>query len=275
MLAFFRVRARRSSPLTSAVRSLMAICACAAPLSSAAQAPAVGGSIIRGRVIDDQSGAPVANAIVNVSRGVDTLGRVTTDDGGYFRTSAIVDGGLILSFRRLGYQSGRIAIDSLARRRPVAIAMTALPGQLDAVTVSANAPARQARLAGFDERAQRRMGGIYLTRVDLDKAYTSRVSDVLRRLAGARVVESGGVLLVASARGYKVDLQRGDGIAPCVMRVGVDGQIREPGFPIDAIDPSHIHGIEVYNGPATIPPEFSGLRSDSYCGLVMIWTRVE
>ena len=57
-------------------------------------------------------------------------------------------------------------------------------------------------------------------------------------------------------------------------RVGVDGQIKEWGFPMDTIDPNHIHGIEVYNGPATIPSEYSGMRTDAYCGLVMIWTRM-
>ena len=106
------------------------------------------------------------------------------------------------------------AVDSLDARRPIPIAMTALPGHLEAVAVRADAPlALLTRLAGFDERARRNVGGTYLRRVDLDATSARRVSDLMRRVPGTRVVDSSGVLLVASSRGYKVDLQRGDGFA--------------------------------------------------------------
>jgi hypothetical protein len=35
--------------------------------------------------------------------------------------------------------------------------------------------------------------------------------------------------------------------------------------------PKDIAGIEVYAGPATIPPHFAGGRSS--CGVVVVWTR--
>jgi hypothetical protein len=232
-------------------------------------------SIIRGTIIDDKSGAALGNVVVTASQGLDTVARVVTNEAGYFRTAALVDGDLVLSFRRLGYQSGQLAVDSIARRRPVSVAMTAVAERLEGITVKADLPVRESRLSGFDERAQRRMGGTYLRRADLDALQATRVSDVMRRVPGARVIDSSGVLLIASSRGYKEDLPKGKSMAPCVMRVGIDGQIREPSFPINSIDPVHIHGIEVYSGPATIPPEFGGMRTDSFCGLVMIWTRIQ
>jgi hypothetical protein len=271
------LRATRE-PYRAPLRSVVLVVSCFSvlPPRAAAQQPITPSSVVRGRIIDDQSGAPLGNVLVNVSRGADTVGRVATDDAGYFRTAPLPAGYLVLSFRRLGYQSGSMLVDSLERRRTLAVAMTALPAQLDAVSVSADAlHTRQTRLSGFDERAQRRAGGTYLQRLDLQKAQTARVSDMMRRVPGTRVVDNGGVLMVASSRGYKADLRRGDAMAPCVMRVGVDGQIKEAGFSINTIDPSDIYGIEIYNGPATMPPEFSGLRTDSFCGLIMIWTRVE
>ena len=42
-------------------------------------------------------------------------------------------------------------------------------------------------------------------------------------------------------------------------------------FNINSIPPSQIAGIEVYNGPATMPAKLSGPRMA--CGLVVIWTK--
>ena len=96
----------------------------------------------------------------------------------------------------------------------------------------------------------------------------------MRRFLGVKLYDSAGVILAVSSRGPKVDLKTVNfRTPPCVMRIGLDGLIKEWGFEMDAIDPNVIHGIEIYNGPATMPTEFNGLRTDSYCGLVMIWTR--
>ena len=59
----------------------------------------------------------------------------------------------------------------------------------------------------------------------------------------------------------------------CVVRVGVDGMLKEPYFPINSIPPHDIYGVEVYAGAASLPTEFSGARKDASCGLIMIWTR--
>lgn len=133
------------------------------------------------------------------------------------------------------------------------------------------------RLSGFEERARVKAGGTYIKREQIEAWHPIHTADLMRRVLGVKLIDSAGIMLASSDRGEKVDLTSAATAcswAPCVMRVGVDGQMKEWGFPMDAIDPNHIHGIEVYNEPASIPSGYSGVRTDAYCGLVMIWTRM-
>jgi hypothetical protein len=45
-----------------------------------------------------------------------------------------------------------------------------------------------------------------------------------------------------------------------------------PRFPLELLPtPKEIAGIEVYDGPATVPAQFSGM--DRRCGMVLVWTK--
>lgn len=45
-----------------------------------------------------------------------------------------------------------------------------------------------------------------------------------------------------------------------------------PRFPLELLPtPKEIAGIEVYDGPATVPAQFNGL--DRRCGMVLVWTK--
>lgn len=57
------------------------------------------------------------------------------------------------------------------------------------------------------------------------------------------------------------------------MPVVVDGLLREGSFQVDLLDPKELHGVEIYVGIGTIPPEFSSMRQDAWCGLIAIWTK--
>ncbi|PYP61860.1 MAG: hypothetical protein DMD26_16715, partial [Gemmatimonadetes bacterium] len=137
------------------------------------------------------------------------------------------------------------------------------------------AVSRSPRLAGFERRRQQHIGGAFITRAEIERRNAIATSQLLLNMIGVRVIDSAGVKLLASARGYRVVFGRTPEIAPCIMAVGVDGQIKEWGFPVDDITPNDIYGVEVYSGPATMPREFATLRPDGYCGLVMIWTRAD
>jgi hypothetical protein len=45
------------------------------------------------------------------------------------------------------------------------------------------------------------------------------------------------------------------------------------GFDLDQISPKDVHGIELFAGAARTPPNLTSIRTDSWCGLIVIWTR--
>jgi hypothetical protein len=62
------------------------------------------------------------------------------------------------------------------------------------------------------------------------------------------------------------------GQAACFMTVLVDGVAMPAPFNLDLLPSPHdLAGIEVYAGPATIPPQYSGYNRG--CGLILIWTK--
>lgn len=185
-----------------------------------------------------------------------------------------------VELRRMGYAPRTIEVEPGANAVTLSVQLQASALMLDTTRVMGEAASQM--FAGFDQRRLRGAGSAtFITRDQIEKQMSIRTIDVVRRAVGTRVIDSSGVLLVASSRGAKAIIGGGAAaskkgpfdLAPCVMRVAVDGMLREWGFSLDAIDPSEIHGVEIYPGPATMPVEFSGLRKDAYCGLVMIWTR--
>lgn len=228
--------------------------------------------VIRGRIIDRKAETALAGVWISATRGERPLAAEYSDSAGNFRLTVSGSASFVIHVRRLGYQPIVLRTDELRLGEPLSIAMVAVPATLDEVSVVATGW-RSPRLRGFEERARTRAGGTYITRENIDTWQPRRTSDTMLRVLGARLWDSSGTIVVVSTRGEKVDLRKGVLMGNCVMRVGVDGHIKEWGFAIDMIDPSAIHGIEVYNGPATIPTEFAGMRTDSFCGLVMIWTR--
>jgi len=57
------------------------------------------------------------------------------------------------------------------------------------------------------------------------------------------------------------------------MRLTLDGVVMPALSDIDAIIPKDVYGIEIFSGPARLPPELAGLRTDNWCGVIAIWTR--
>jgi hypothetical protein len=59
----------------------------------------------------------------------------------------------------------------------------------------------------------------------------------------------------------------------CVVPLGRDGLILGPDYNLDDIPLDEIYGVEIYDGPSTIPVEFRSSLPNGSCGLIMIWTR--
>jgi TonB-dependent receptor-like protein len=184
-----------------------------------------------------------------------------------------------LAATRIGYTKSQVTVvPTTSDTVRVEVSLSPLIHELSGVRVTGQEEAYGARLSAFEGRRARSAAGSFITRADLDQWHTARLTDALRRLPGIWIVDSLDVRLVASSR-YRKPVSRGvsgksfEDLAPCIMRIGVDGQVKEWGFPLDDLPVADIHGVEVYQGPASLPAELGGLRRDAFCGLVMIWTR--
>lgn len=109
-------------------------------------------------------------------------------------------------------------------------------------------------------RRSREGGGRYFHRADIEKRNPPTVGDLLRTVAGMRVDCRGPVCRAVLARAPRTT---------CQPAFYMDGT------PVDAAvvwqqPPRDLDGVEVYSGPATVPPE---LTQYGGCGAVVLWTR--
>lgn len=128
------------------------------------------------------------------------------------------------------------------------------------------------RLAGYNRRLAAGRGR-FITRDQVAMRGSGRVSDLFRGIPGLRVVDSASARLLVSSRAAQSSLVSKSANNDCVVPVAVDGLLREGSFQVDLLAPDEIEGIEVFTGIGTIPPEYSSMRKNAWCGLILIWTR--
>jgi hypothetical protein len=255
-----------------ALRLAIVLGAAVAGEALAQQSPDSTRLVLRGIVRDEVTHAPLGDVAVCTG---DSRRETTTNGRGEFRVDVRIAGRVTVQLRRLGYDSLSMdVVVASSGEEPYVFDMQRTAQALDTVAVSTRATSWSPKLDGFEHRLARHNGGTFFTHDEIEQRRPIVVSELVRRSPAVRIVDSMGVRLFASSRGSKlVDGPRGRKSVPCIMRVGVDGQIMEWGFPADQIAPSEIYGVEVYSGPATIPREYASQIGDGYCGLVMIWTR--
>jgi hypothetical protein len=199
--------------------------------------------------------------------------RMQTNAAGRFRFVDVPPGQYILIVRRIGFRPTS-SIVQVGARDTLRLSFTLEPAlpQLDTVIVSER---RQSlRMLEFEER--RRQGvGFFLTQEQIEKRNLPVAADYLRLAPSIALAPSpnpsGISELVAISRREGGSLF-GDGANACAMQIVIDGVPMPPRFPLELLPtPRDIAGIEVYNGPATVPAKFNGL--DRRCGMVLVWTR--
>ena len=225
--------------------------------------------VIDGAVADTAL-RPIAFAEVVILR---TEIRMQTNAAGRFRFVDVPPGQYILIVRRIGFRPTS-SIVQVGARDTLRLSFTLEPAlpQLDTVIVSER---RQSlRMLEFEER--RRQGvGFFLTQEQIEKRNLPVAADYLRLAPSIALAPSpnpsGISELVAISRREGGSLF-GDGANACAMQIVIDGVPMPPRFPLELLPtPREIAGIEVYNGPATVPAKFNGL--DRRCGMVLVWTR--
>lgn len=222
-------------------------------------------AIFVGVVTDSLTGNPVGGASVSVrEQGIAAL----TDEQGRFELEGVGKGVLTVLVRRAGYRPGAVRFEFTAARRVRvdlgSIALSPLATELRAVVVEDEEANERLRKVGFYQR-MRSETGTFITQDEITQRNPALTSELLRRIAGFRVLTDGSV---ASARGIPGIHQ---GFSLCGVDYYIDGVHASPPD-VDIVIPTSIGGIEVYTGPATIPLAFR-VSGNAKCGVVVIWTR--
>jgi len=266
----------------------------------AARAAGAAGTGVGG-VVRTAGGAAVAGATVRVG----ALAPVTTDAQGRFRLRALAAGDYDVTVTHASFGARTVKLAVPANATSLELRAGAGAGVLAASverTVQIAGVVAQARRMGLDIQGfydrQRRGIGHFLTERELGQNPAGRVSDVMRRVPGLRVVlyqrrqlagsgEPGAVRArnnleeeyrIVSSRGYTTGVGAGGtgGLNYCYMDVYLDGvqvqgQDPEQSQNFDATSLGQIEGVEVYAGASETPPEFR--NAFSQCGVVLVWTK--
>lgn len=221
------------------------------------------GLAIAGLVLDAQTMEPLAGAdvIVENVRGERVFRTMSGDEG---RFLAVVEGPGLYSLRlvRLGYDSTTAVQVAVSPGQDLFVEIRANPAAvgLDPITVSAPRVVPFLVASGFYER-QRRGLGSYLDRDDLERMRGLQPTQALIRIPGLYVQGNGRILMRGGAGSFSLT---------CSPTVYVDGMMLRDEKLDDLIPMMFIEAIEVYKGPATVPPQWRGI---STCGVIVIWSR--
>lgn len=211
--------------------------------------------------VRDPHGFGIASAEVRIAGG--RLGAVT-DGSGAFRVSGVPAGVVKVSARRIGFRPGtNDATVGDGQEVDVTVVLAFTPLQLEQVTVTARREPYDARLAGFRQRSEKKVG-TFITRERIEASASATFSDLLRSIPGVRVV--------ASTSGIRNALRfRGQNCAPLVYVDGFPASADE--FDVDIIDPATVEGVEVYMSMLTVPAELNSPRGLERCGVIAVWSR--
>ncbi len=234
-------------------------------LLAAGRLSAQGTAIISGRVVDS-SGAPVYGADVRIAG---ASRNATTSDNGAFRISGVDvttgGGSPVLNVRRLGFQpiSIVLSLGSSTTAESLQVKLTPLPGSLRPVVVQTRRVEYSGRLAGYYQRLEKRNGGYFITREQIDRENPRQLVQLLQRIPS--VTPARGRFGVSGVR------FRGRNCAPLVWLDGTPLAAGE--VDLDSFSPQTLHGIEIYEGSTTAPARFVLNRDVNSCGTIVLWSR--
>lgn len=248
-------------------------------------APPALAQILRGTVLDSASGRPVAGVHVIVFPAAGSaVGDAVTATDGEFKLRVPASGAYRVRASRMGYSTTMtesiavsFGLDSYVQLRlaPSPVSLDTLSVVAESVTVEKQIP--YLADAGFYRR--RRIGfGYFLTRTDLEKHSSDRMTDAFSGFPAVHVVCTGKrmpVICDVEMPGAETMFVRGicrpsvvvDGV---VVRTGGVGNTGDLGID-ELLNPFNIEAVEVYLSPAGIPPQWGGYVSP--CGAIVAWSR--
>lgn len=224
----------------------------------------VSAQVIQGELRESETQKPLPGGVVRLlTRDSVEEMRVVADTAGRFLLQASRPGSYRVGAELPGFQSAISPPLKLSANDTLGVEflLSTETVLLEPLVVTAR-PRRSPALAGFYERLQRRAGGHFITREEIERRRPTLTTDLLRTLPGVRLA------LRPPGGGYHV-LLRGN-CMPTVFIDGAGGPMH--GWTIDDLArPLDLEGIEIYPSMAEAPVEYTGLRGG--CGVILLWTR--
>ena len=229
-----------------------------------AAAPRVFGAI--DGIVSDTGLGPIQAAEISILR---TNLKIGTGPNGRFRITNVSPGQYLLIVRRVGFRPASAIIDVPANDT-VRLAYTLERVTLQLDTVKITGQKQSARLAEFYER-QRLGFGEFMGPEEIAKRNSVYATDLFRKFLSINVAPSN-----TSAIPIYYALSKREGgpvsLGACPFTVYLDHVLMPTPFNLELLPSPHdLAGIEVYNGAATIPPQYSGFNRG--CGVILIWTK--
>jgi hypothetical protein len=168
---------------------------------------------LAGRVIDRDNGRPLAGVRIELGRTPpQTAPAVTTDFDGRYRTEPLPAGVYTLRATYIGYQAVRIDSATVIadRTEVVDIALKAVPFELSAVSVEAQAtprPSSEAGLLSMQQAAPAITDGV--SAETIKRTPDANASDALRRVTGVSIVDGKFVIVRGLPERYSNTLLNG------------------------------------------------------------------
>jgi hypothetical protein len=213
-------------------------------------------TLVRGRVMDSETGAPLVGAHVRLGGKFD----LTTDSLGRFSTTALSPGRSTASIRLLGYSPGTFEFRVRDRGdQDETFSLDYNGQQLPMVSVSARAEQMISRYSDFEMRRQRGLGTFLRWDQLVDGKYVS-VGDALRMVSGVRIN--------CDQRSFecRAYMARSPRCEPTWIIDGMEAASFHENTPI-----KDVYGIEVYRGASEVPGEYGGSKAG--CGVIVLWTK--
>lgn len=258
----------------AALRAVLPLLALLAATPAAAQRNNAVQGTIRGRVIDHSTSEPIADVHIAFIDGRSQVRKSTvSDESGNFVLTEVPAGYFRLRAERLGYvttltphwrvESGEVLT--------VTVRMETDAVLLAPLEIIARSRSHSPVLSNFYRRLEGRVGGVFITREEIEQSNAGRVTDLLRMVPGVQI-EGGGATdrIVSMVRAIPVtSFARG-----CPVQVYLDGMLatRDGAVSLDELaTPNVLEGIEIFRGLATVPAEF--LSPEARCGVIALWTK--
>lgn len=234
-----------------------------------------GAQTLKGTILDAVTGEPVMLAQVSLlEEGRSEVAADLASLAGAFELEAPGRGVYFLYVRRDGYETLLDGLFELGSDGvvEVRVGLTPEPIELEAVDVLANRSMTPLERSGFYDRVLT-ASGVFLSREDIERSGSSKVSDVFQRVPRVEVDATRPLTGPDVMQNPSIFMRRGT--EPCFPTLYIDRHIVANGLtgavrPDDWVNTGEIEAIEIYSRASQVP---SGFDAVAGCGVVLIWTR--